>query len=230
MSANTEMLIKVAQGLKHLADDMVFVGGAITELYADDPAATEIRPTKDVDCVVEISTRTAYYDLEEQLRMLGFVNDRSQSSHICRWIYEDTIVDIMPTDEKILGFSNQWYEAGIAHKIIQPLTDQLSIFTFTLPYYLASKFVALNSRGSKDLRTSHDFEDIIYVLDNNLEVMDNLTANDDDDVKAYLSNECKQLLLNPNIDECITAALPYGMEERLEVIRDLMDAISRLSK
>ena len=39
MSANTEMLIRVARGLKQLADEMVFVEGAVAELYADDPAA-----------------------------------------------------------------------------------------------------------------------------------------------------------------------------------------------
>lgn len=53
MSANIETLIKVACGFRHLVNELVFVGGVMAELYADDPAATEIRPTKDVDCVVE---------------------------------------------------------------------------------------------------------------------------------------------------------------------------------
>jgi predicted nucleotidyltransferase len=228
MSANTEMLIRVARGLKQLADEMVFVEGAVAELYADDPAATEIRPTKDVDCVVEISTRAAYYDLEEKLRQLGFVNDRTKFSLICRWTYEDIIVDIMPTNEKILGFSNRWYEAGIANKISQPLTDDLSIFTFSLPYYLSSKFEAMNSRGSNDLRTSHDFEDIIYVMDNSINLYETLKAANAPDVKQYLADECSKLLNNSNISECITAVLPYGMDERLEVIEDLLTSIRGL--
>lgn len=228
MSANTQMLIKVAKGLKHLTDEMVFVGAAVAELYADDPAASEIRVTKDVDCVVEISTRTAYYHLEEELWQLGFINDRSKSSLICRWTYEDIIVDIMPTDEKILGFSNRWYKDGIANKTSQAIADDLSIFIFALPYYLASKFEAMNSRGGNDLRTSHDFEDIIYVMDNSIDLYKIIEATKDADVKQYLANECDKLLNNNNIKEYITGALPYGMDERLEIIEDLLLSIRAL--
>ena len=60
------MLQQVAQGLGDLREEMVFIGGAVTELYADDPAASDIRPTIDVDCVVELGTRKAYYELEEE--------------------------------------------------------------------------------------------------------------------------------------------------------------------
>ena len=37
-SDNIEMLQIVADGLGYLRDEMVFVGGAVAELYADDPA------------------------------------------------------------------------------------------------------------------------------------------------------------------------------------------------
>ncbi len=35
---NIEMLQTVANGLEELKDEIVFVGGAVAELYADDPA------------------------------------------------------------------------------------------------------------------------------------------------------------------------------------------------
>lgn len=50
---NILMLQTVANGLGELRDEMVFVGGAVAELYADNPAASEIRPTIDADCVIE---------------------------------------------------------------------------------------------------------------------------------------------------------------------------------
>ena len=227
MSANTEMLIKVATGLAHLTDEVVFIGGAVAELYANDPAATEIRPTKDVDCVVEISTRKEYNDLEEALRSLGFTNDRSQNALICRWMFDDIIVDIMPTNEKILGFSNRWYEAGISKKVSYKLSEECTIFTFTPVYYLASKFEAMNSRGGHDLRISHDFEDIIYVMDNCTNLFEVLNAEEDCTVKTYLAEVCKKLLNNSNINECIISALPYGMDERAEIIKELLISISR---
>ena len=48
-STNILMLQTVANGLGELRDEMVFVGGAVAELYADNPAGSEIRPTIDVD-------------------------------------------------------------------------------------------------------------------------------------------------------------------------------------
>lgn len=134
----------------------------------------------------------------------------------------------MPTDEKILGFSNRWYKDGIANKTSQAIADDLSIFIFALPYYLASKFEAMNSRGGNDLRTSHDFEDIIYVMDNSIDLYKIVEATKDADVKQYLANECDKLLNNNNIKEYITGALPYGMDERLEIIEDLLLSIRAL--
>ena len=39
LSTNTTMLQTVANGLGELKNDMVFVGGAVAELYANDPVA-----------------------------------------------------------------------------------------------------------------------------------------------------------------------------------------------
>ena len=116
-STNIIMLQTVANGLGELKDEMVFVGGAVAELYADNPAASEIRPTIDVDCVIEIRSRLQFAKMEENLRARGFKNDTSASAPICRWIYKDIKVDVMPTDSDVLGFSNRWYEEGIEIKI-----------------------------------------------------------------------------------------------------------------
>src|SRR5262245_61361668 len=107
------MIEIVADGLSEMLDEVVFIGGATTGIYIDDPASPEPRPTNDVDCVVEVTTRTQYYALEEKLRKLGFTHSQEPKAPICRWIYRSTIVDIMPIDSKILGFTNRWYEEGI---------------------------------------------------------------------------------------------------------------------
>lgn len=43
----------VANALKPLEDQIVFVGGSILSLYVDDPAAAEARPTEDVDITID---------------------------------------------------------------------------------------------------------------------------------------------------------------------------------
>lgn len=211
-STNIIMLQTVANGLGELKNEMVFVGGAVAELYADNPAASEIRPTIDVDCVIEISSRLQFAKMEENLRGRGFKNDTSEGAPICRWIYENIKVDVMPTDSDVLGFSNRWYEKGIDIKIKKTLPDGTNVFVFPPEYYLAAKFEAHNARGGNDLRQSHDFEDIIYILDNCTEILENISIAEST-VKEYLKGECRKLLDNPNITEGIETALPYGSGE-----------------
>ena len=225
-STNIIMLQTVANGLGDLREEMVFVGGAVAELYADNPAASEIRPTLDVDCVIEIGSRLQFAELEENLRTRGFKNDTSEGAPICRWIYKEIKVDVMPTDSTVLGFSNRWYEEGIENKITKTLPDQTEIYVFSPEYYLAAKFEAHNGRGGKDLRQSHDFEDIIYILDNCLNIFKDIN-NSNQNVKDYLKKECIKLLQNEGLTEGIESTLPYGSgEESTDIIFELIQSIA----
>lgn len=225
ISTNIAMLQTVANGLGDLRDEMVFVGGAVAELYADNPAASEIRPTLDVDCVIEIGSRLQFAKLEENLRALGFKNDVSV---ICRWIYKDIKVDVMPTDSTVLGFSNRWYEEGIENKITKTLPDGTEVFVFPPEYYLAAKFEAHIGRGGNDLRQSHDFEDIIYILDNCANIFEDINSSNQN-IKDYLRQECISLLQNEGLTEGVESALPYGsVEESTDLILDLIQSIAEI--
>ncbi len=227
-STNILMLQTVANGLGELRDEMVFVGGAVAELYADNPAASEIRPTIDVDCVIEIRSRLQFASMEENLRAKGFKNDISEGAPICRWIYKDIKVDVMPTDSSILGFSNRWFEEGADIKISKQLPDGTVVFVFPPEYYLASKFEAHKERGGNDLRQSHDFEDIIYILDNCPDILHNINASNPS-VKMYIKKECQNLLENPNITEGIETALSYGSgEESGDILGMLIREIAEI--
>ena len=206
------MLEAVANGLAYLKEEMVFAGGAVAELYASNPEATDIRPTLDVDCVIEIHSYSAHTEVEDKLRSLGFVNDTTQGAPICRWIYQDILVDIMPSDSEVLGFSNRWYKEGIKSKILKTLPNGTDIFVFSPEYYLATKFEANKGRGGSDLRQSHDFEDIIYILDNCAELLDSISKTNET-VKIYLKEECTNLLNNKGLVEGIESSLPFGSEK-----------------
>lgn len=222
------MLQTVANGLGDLRKEMVFVGGAVAELYADNPAASEIRPTLDVDCVIDIGSRLQFAKLEENLRAKGFTNDISKNAPICRWIYKEIKVDIMPTDSAVLGFSNKWYEEGIENKITKTLSDQTEVFVFPPEYYLAAKFETHNGRGGKDLRQSHDFEDIIYILDNCLNIFEDINSSNQG-VINYLKEECISLLQNDGLTEGIESSLPYGSgEESTDLILELIQSIAEI--
>lgn len=161
---NYDMLKFACDTLGELTNEVIFVGGATTCLYVDAIIADDIRPTEDVDCVIEISTKNEYDHFQEKLRKKGFTHDMSKGAPICRFNFHDVLtLDVMPNDEKILGFSNSWYSEGIKNKELKKIDDK-EIFIFTLPYFLATKFEAYNGRGKNDPRLSSDLEDIILVI------------------------------------------------------------------
>lgn len=71
-----ELLERATQALEPVLSDLVFLGGASIVLWITDPAAPSPRPTKDVDVVVEVTSRTAFHAFEDRLRSLGFEEDQ----------------------------------------------------------------------------------------------------------------------------------------------------------
>lgn len=225
MHDNLLRLRIIAQGLGDLCEEMVFVGGSVASLYADDAAASDIRPTTDVDCVTEVASYGSYETLERRLRARGFVND-IESGVICRWKYKGQTVDIMPDDARILGFSNPWYSEGYKNKITVNIGLPQRINIFPILYFLASKIEALYARGGTDWRLSHDFEDIIFVLNNNVNIEEIFINESHNSLKTYLKNWATDLLLRPNYVEEIECVLPYGESERLEQINRILQTFS----
>ena len=164
----------VAQGLGDLVDEVVFVGVAVAEFYATGPAAEEARISDDIDCVIEIGSRKEYRELEQLLEAKGFQHDTTSGAPVCRWLFKQILIDIMPTKDEILGFSNKWYLIGIENKIVHQLPGGITIYIFPPEIYLASKLDAFNARGKSDLRQSPDFEYIIYILDNNPDILEGI--------------------------------------------------------
>src|SRR6185437_3477605 len=93
------------------------------------------------------------------------IND-ADSHIICRYIVNGVIVDIMPTDSAVIGFSNRWYSECFEKSILYKIDKDTVIKIFSLPYFVESKWEAFKSRGNNDYRSSKDFEDIVYVLQN----------------------------------------------------------------
>ncbi|WP_291723130.1 hypothetical protein [Bernardetia sp.] len=225
---NIELIELVAKGLGELKDEVVFLGGMVTFLYADDAYLSDIRPTKDIDCIVEVHSKMDYADLEKKLREKGFKNDiYSEKPLICRFIYEGIIVDVMPTETDILGFSNRWYKTGFENRIIHKLTSETIIYILPVEYYLATKFEALLSRGGADLRISHDFEDIIYVVQNNEGVVKAVNSSKKA-VKSYLKSRFQGILEDKNHREAIEAVMPYNSTS--EEVEFVLKKLNELSK
>lgn len=212
----------VAKSLEHLKKDVVFTGGAVVNLYSTDTAATDIRPTDDIDCVVKAVRRSDYNNFEEQLRKLEFVNDLSGKAPICRYICKGIKVDFIPTEEKILGFKNKWYAEGFDHAVDFEFEDGFIIKIFSPEYFLASKIDAFWDRGRKDMRLSTDFEDVVFMFNSRKELLSEI-KNSSTNVLKYIIEKMNYFISHQDIEEGIIAVLPYGSgDERMRYIKNLM--------
>ncbi|MCS5711462.1 hypothetical protein [Candidatus Berkiella aquae] len=189
--ANLKMLEFVAIKLGSICNDVVFLGGITTALFLTVEAYPDVRPTIDVDCIVDVISDAKYRELQKKLKRQGFKQSH-QDDFTCRWRYDEVIVDIMPTDEKILTFGNRWYKSAVEHAVKCQLTDELEINLVTAPYFIATKLEAFKTRGNMDFMGSHDFEDIITVLDGRDEIVAEIEQADPE-LKDYLREEFSKI-------------------------------------
>jgi predicted nucleotidyltransferase len=214
---NLGIIKKVSKALGELNSQVAFVGGATVSLYANDPNADDVRPTIDVDIVVHIASFGELTALQEKLGQRNIYVD--PNAHItCRFTYENVIIDVMATKQVGWAPSNEWFEPGFKNLIPFKLDEETTIQIFPISYFLATKFSAYAGRGV-DPRTSKDFEDIIYILDNRLGIVDEiLTA--PEDVRSFLAFQLHELQHAGN-QEAIQAHLnPYSARERFNMIQE----------
>jgi hypothetical protein len=168
---SVDLLESGAEALGEIRRDVVFVGGATMTLWITDPAAPPPRPTKDVDVIVEVATRNAYYRFEDRMRAHGI---RDEGNVLCRWIHERNglILDAMPTDAELLGFENRWQREAFPHAVERELPSGASIGAVPPAFLLATKIEAFRGRGEGDYLGSRDFADIVALVDGREELVD----------------------------------------------------------
>jgi hypothetical protein len=214
---NVEMIQEVAKALQELNNDVVFVGGSTVALYLNLDTAGEIRPTDDVDVIIEIFSAAKYSALSDRLLKLKFSPDLSKNAPICRWKYLGIIVDIMPLDEKVLGFSNKYYKSGFKYKEEFKLPNGETIFILPLAYFLATKLEAFYNRGVKDPRFSKDLEDIVALLS---ESKNFDAVYEFDDLVEILRPLLATLFNDENMTEAMRGFLQSAVAGQFELIKE----------
>ena len=85
----------------------------MTGLFITDEAAAEVRPTFDVDVIAEITSYADYATFSERLHAVGFREDASPGAPLCRWLIDEMKLDVMPLEERMVGFTNRWCRAAM---------------------------------------------------------------------------------------------------------------------
>lgn len=219
---NNAVVAEIAIGLKELKDQMIFVGGSVVNLYVDEEAAEEVRQTDDVDVTINIINYAALVKMQERLSDLGFNPDPNGHS-ICSYLYNGIPVDIMGSEDGPLGGGNKWYKIGSNNLWLKKVREE-TINILSAPCFLATKFEAFNGR-SGDYRASHDFEDIIYVLDNRTTIIEEI-ENDHPEIIKYLKEEFTKVYASLSFEEIISCHVhPLIQEERVPIIKEKIEHI-----
>lgn len=128
----------------------------------------------------------------------------------------------MPTNDPSIGFTNIWYPEGFKNAVNYEIDERSVVKILSAPYFIATKLEAHKDRGQNDGRTSQDFEDIIYVLENREAIWEEIN-NSGDNLKNYLLTEFRNLLKNPNIFEWIDCHVEKGSPPASYLIMEALE-------
>ncbi len=226
---NLPLLESVARAFGPLRERFVFIGGCVSGLLVTDAAAPPARTTQDVDVIVEVLTIAQYHHLEKDLLAAGFRHDRSPDAPVCRWTIGAALVDIMPSEERVLGFGNRWYPEAIRSAELFSLPSGDTIKLITPPLFLATKLQAFGGRGHGDYQASHDLEDIVALVDGRPEIVHE-TAASTGALRDYLVTQIAALLEVDAFIKALPGHLPRdeAAQGRLPVIIDRLRQIAAL--
>lgn len=192
---NIELLTSIANAMGPLREQVVFVGGCATGLLITQPLAADARATEDVDAIVEVASLVGYHALAGQLMELGFKQTMADNTPPFRWYWNGMQLDLVPLDEKVLGFANRWYQPGFVAAITATLPSGLQLRHLSAPYFMATKLEAFKDRGNNDVYLSHDLEDVITVVDGREELINEL-ATAPHEVRDFVAQTLRGILLH----------------------------------
>lgn len=214
---NVVLLELVARRLgPTLRDELVFVGGAVAGLLITDPAQPAIRPTEDVDLIAKAVALTDFHKTELALSAQGFVQDTRPDAPICRWTIDAVTVDVMPTLEKILGFSNRWYPHALQTAERIALPSGTTIRLISAPAFVATKLEAFAGRGNNDYLFSHDLGDLLAVVDGRDALVEECRKSAPE-LKTYLAEKISGLLATPAFMQALPGHLPSDLASQQRV-------------
>ena len=223
---NLELLRAMALALGPLRERLVFIGGCATGLLLTNPAAAGVRPTEDVDAIIEVATLASYHALHPLLAERGVRQTMENNTPPFRWFWNRLQLDLVPVDAHVLGFANRWYRPGFSAAVVTELAPGLALRHLNAPFFLATKFEAYNDRGGRDLYLSHDLEDIVTVIDGRTELADELQRAEHP-LRAYVTEQAQALLAHPELLNALPGIVAQPI--RVSIVLERLQRIASLS-
>lgn len=210
---SVDLLEGAAAALGDLKEEVVFVGAATLPLWISDGGAPPLRPTADVDVVVDVTTVIAYNRFEERLRDAGFVDEGTVLGRFLFGPENSRQLDAIPADASLLGFENRWQRASLPAAVARELPSGARIRALPPAHLLATKLEAFVGRGAGDFLASRDFEDVVALVDGREQLIAEV-ASAPTDLRSYVAAELSAYLANPRVLDAVVAHLEFGRDGR----------------
>jgi hypothetical protein len=175
-----------------------------------------------------ITTYVDYVAFSHRLRSLRFREDNREGAPLCRWIHGDLILDVMPLNQEVLGFTNRWYRDALEASQSVILPNEISIQVITAPYFLGTKMEAFRNRGMHDFYESRDLEDFLAVLDGRDSLLREIDLTPTE-LRVYLAEAAAELLAESRFMDALPGYLmpDEGSQQRLPALLRKLQVISR---
>lgn len=215
-----------------LLQQVAFVGGCTTGLMLTDIVSKEmVRYTDDVDLIIHVIGHAGWYAMSEILRSKGFhespLDNVNCRMRLKRAGQDDLIVDFMPDDAKILGFTNRWYADALQTAADVALQSGTVIRVVTPVYFIGTKLEAYQGRGNNDPLGSRDMEDILSVVDGRESLGEEIIASAPE-LQTYIAQHFTQLLKHADFEYAVQAAA-RNSRDREEIIFQRWETIANFN-
>lgn len=222
------VLAAVAEKLDRLGLNYAFVGGTIIGMLLDEPELSPVRPTDDIDLIIEVLTPHRYSDIEAQLRRVGFSNDTRQGAPMCRWLLDGITVDIMPTEGNFLGLNTAWFREALESAVTKRV-GRFVLRIISAAAFIATKLAAFADRGKGDYLGSHDLEDCMTVIDGRATIVQEIAAAAPS-LRGFVVSSISHLVRVSEFQEALPAFLAsdQASQARLPQLRQKLEAIAGL--
>lgn len=164
---------KLDELLSEFPFDHAFLGGSVLSLLVTDPTVDALRVTKDVDILLDSTTRNEYHRAERLLEYRGFHHDMREGAPLCRWTYQDITLDVIPSHEEVLGWRSPWLAEAMEHTQ-QVRCGNRVVRVVSAPFFVLLKLEAFEDRGGGDFLSSTDFEDVICLFNGRDGIVDEI--------------------------------------------------------
>ena len=220
------ILAEVAGELEWIVPPPVFIGGATVGLFLDETGRAQMRPTKDVDCIVPaVTTAMEWFTLEAELRRRGWQPD--MEGPICRYRSPSGHrVDLLAVRPEVQGFTGTWFEATVREAQVR-VVEGRTLRVASSSHLLANKIEAFRDRGTRDPPASQDLEDIVALLDGCEGLLAEL-GRASPGIQSFVAGWARETLASPDLFSIAEAQLPHGGDDagRRERLRETFTALA----